>query len=114
MPLRILGLGKQPTDRVEADVYLLTDDALRLLPDPASRENGLSLAHAAPATDLLLDDLRSDDGMGWVPSSAWLTKLAIDGQAPTCATTSRSTRPAAGSRRRGCRDAVRLRNVHAS
>jgi hypothetical protein len=40
--------------------------------------NGLTLTHSAAATDSLLDDLRSDKGMGWVPSHAWLSKVAID------------------------------------
>jgi len=75
VPLRILGLGKQPGDRVEADVYLLTDRRPALLPAPGA---GLTLTHSEPATDLLLDDLRSDDGMAWVPDSAWLTKLEVD------------------------------------
>lgn len=78
VPLRILALGKQPDDRVEADVYLLTDDVPALLPD--SRE-GLRVAHSEPATKLLLDDLRADDGMGWVPQRAWLTKVEIDARA---------------------------------
>ena len=30
------------------------------------------------ATDLLLNDLRADEGMAWVPANAWLTKLRID------------------------------------
>lgn len=75
VPLRILGLGKQPDDLVEADVFLLTDDEPALLPAPHA---GFTLAHSEPATGLLLDDLRSDDGMGWVPDSAWLTKLQVD------------------------------------
>ncbi|HLF76166.1 MAG TPA: DUF2330 domain-containing protein [Dehalococcoidia bacterium] len=75
VPLRILALGKQPTDRVDADVYLLTDDMPALLPGPRA---GLDLLHNAPATKSLLDDLRSDAGMSWVPRSAWLTKLRID------------------------------------
>src|ERR671931_303401 len=33
VPLRILGLGKQPDDRVDADVFLLTDEAPSILPD---------------------------------------------------------------------------------
>ena len=78
VPLRILGLGKQADDRVEADVYLLTDEQPALLPAP---HVGMSLAHSEPATQSLLDDLRSDDGMAWVPSSAWLTKLNIDAAA---------------------------------
>jgi len=78
VPLRILGLGKQAEERVEADVYLLTDRVPSLLPAP---REGMALTHSAPATDNLLDDLRSDDGMAWVPQSAWLTKLSIDSAA---------------------------------
>jgi hypothetical protein len=78
VPLRILALGKQPADRVEADVFLLTDSIPSLL--PGARE-GLALTHSQPASDVLLDDLRSDDGMQWVPRSAWLTKLRIDAAA---------------------------------
>ena len=77
VPLRILGLGKNETDRVEADVYLLTDDTPALLP---AGQPGLNLAHSQPATTLLLDDLRSDEGMGWVPSEGWLTKLEVNAQ----------------------------------
>jgi hypothetical protein len=75
VPLRILGLGKQPVDRVDADVFLLTDQPPSLLPGP---REGLSLAHSAAAKPLLLDDLRSDVGMDWVPESAWLTELRVD------------------------------------
>jgi hypothetical protein len=75
VPLRILALGKQPDDRVEADVFLLTDDEPALLPGP---REGMALTHSQRAQQLLLDDLRSDDGMSWVPRSAWLTKLQID------------------------------------
>jgi len=75
VPLRILGLGKQADDRVEADVYLLTDRRPSLLPAP---QDGMSLTYDQPASDGLLDDLRSDDGMAWVPQLAWLTKLNID------------------------------------
>jgi hypothetical protein len=78
VPLRILALGKQPSDRVEADVFLLTDRLPALLPGPRA---GLSLAQSAPASTSLLDDLRSDAGMGWVPRSAWLTKVRVDGPA---------------------------------
>ncbi len=74
VPLRILGLGKQAADFVVADVFLLTDRAPEFLPAVGS---GLSLAHYAPATDLLLGDLRSDAGMGWMPEAAWLTKLQV-------------------------------------
>ncbi|MGH7608309.1 MAG: DUF2330 domain-containing protein, partial [Gemmatimonadales bacterium] len=78
VPLRILGLGKQAEERIEADVFLLTDRTPALLPAPG---DGLVLQHSDPATDLLLDDLRSDAGMGWMPQSAWLTKLVVDSSA---------------------------------
>jgi Uncharacterized protein conserved in bacteria (DUF2330) len=75
VPLRILALGKKTDDRVEASVFLLTDSKPKLL--PGARE-GFAVTHSAEATDLLLDDLRSDFGMEWVPDSAWLTRLNID------------------------------------
>jgi hypothetical protein len=80
VPLRILGLGKSGQDRVDADVYLLTDARPQMLPVPVG-VNGMRLDHNAAATDSLLNDLRSDKGMDWVPSSAWLTKVVIDGSA---------------------------------
>ena len=78
VPLRILALGRQPTDKIDADVYLLTDRTPTLLPGPGA---GLGLLHSARATDLLLTDLRADEGMAWVPQSAWLTKLRVDARA---------------------------------
>jgi hypothetical protein len=80
VPLRILGLGKAASESVEADVYLLTDERPRLLPGPLSRDE-LILDHSARASGQLLADLRSDQGMGWVPDDAWLTKLVIDADA---------------------------------
>jgi hypothetical protein len=84
VPLRILALGKSAEDRVDADVYLLTDRTPALLPVP-NGDNGLELGHSAPATESLLTDLRSDRGMGWVPASGWLTKVTIDAAAPQLA-----------------------------
>src|SRR5438132_7326110 len=75
VPLRILGLGKQPDDRVDADVFLLTDSEPSLLPAPGA---GLGLAYNQPASKPLLEDLRADAGMAWVPQSSWLTKLGVD------------------------------------
>jgi hypothetical protein len=74
VPLRILGLGKQPEDRVDADVFLLTDQLPSILPQPRP---GLTLSHSAPASTSLLNDLRSDAGMTWVPQSAWLSQVNI-------------------------------------
>src|SRR6267143_1039299 len=79
VPLRILGLGKSAADRVDADVYLLTDQRPALLPYPFA--NGMRLDHSATATTSLLNDLRSDKGMDWIPQSGWLTKVAIDASA---------------------------------
>ncbi len=84
VPLRILALGKTAAERVDADVYLLTDRTPALLPAPTG-DNGLALGHSAPATVSLLDDLRSDRGMDWVPASGWLTKVEIDAAVPQLA-----------------------------
>jgi hypothetical protein len=81
VPVRILALGKSGQERVEADVYLLTDRAPALLPAPTGA-NGMRLDHSAPASDTLLADLRSDRGMEWVPDGGWLTKVAISADAP--------------------------------
>ena len=79
VPLRILSLGKAADERVDADVYLLTDRAPTLL--PAATGDGLVLDHTAPASASLLDDLRSDRGMEWIPQSAWLMKVRVDSRA---------------------------------
>ena len=83
VPLRILALGKQASETVEADVYLLTDDKPAMLPKAGAfaESDGLILDHSAAASDGLLADLRSDAGMGWVPSDAWLTKVVVDAPA---------------------------------
>ncbi|MEK6721127.1 MAG: DUF2330 domain-containing protein [Chloroflexota bacterium] len=80
VPLRILALGKTGAERVEADIYLLTDIKPALLPSPVL-PNGMELQHSQAATDGLLADLRSDQGMEWIPDSAWLSKIAIDASA---------------------------------
>ena len=80
VPLRILALGKASAENVQADVYLLTDHAPALLPAPTG-DNGISLQHSAAASESLLADLRSDRGMGWIPTFGWLTKVAVDGEA---------------------------------
>ncbi len=81
VPLRILALGKTGNETVQADVYLMTDHAPALLPTPDGF-NGMTLDHSQRASDGLLADLRSDRGMEWIPERAWLTKIAIDAQAP--------------------------------
>jgi hypothetical protein len=84
VPLRILALGRNPRDLVQADVYLLTDRRPATLPlaerptgDPD--QQGLIQDVSEPASTSLLTDLRSDRGMKWLPTSGmWLTKIAVD------------------------------------
>lgn len=79
VPLHILALGKRPYQDVDADVYLLTDDEPALLPapSPAGTARGMVLERSEEASDLLLDDLRDDKGMKWVPEEMWLTYLRL-------------------------------------
>ncbi len=77
VPIRILALGKTADARVDADVYLMTDRSPALLPAPTG-SNGMRLDHSAAASESLLSDLRSDRDMDWVPTSAWMTKVAVD------------------------------------
>src|SRR5262249_6343329 len=56
VPLRILGLGLEPDREVQADVFLLTDDQPQLL----AGGSGLRLERSQAASQLLLNDLRSD------------------------------------------------------
>ena len=79
VPLRILSLGLDGSQLVEADVFLLTDDEPSLL----AGGPGLTLARSEPADDLLLSDLRSDVGMEWVPEDMWLTYLQVGTEAET-------------------------------
>lgn len=77
VPLRILSLGLDTSEFVEADVFLLTDDE----PDLLAGGPGLSLERSEPADESLLTDLRSDVGMEWVPEDMWFTYLAVDAEA---------------------------------
>jgi hypothetical protein len=76
VPLRILGVGLKTGERVNADVFLLTDKQPALLPGKSAP--GLVLDRQGPATSSLLTDLRSDKGMEWMPQSMWLSYLKID------------------------------------
>ena len=77
VPLRILGLGLDEQQNVEADVFLLTDNKPGLL----AGGPGLREARSEAASSQLLDDLRSDVGMDWVPSEMWLSYLQVDSPA---------------------------------
>jgi len=76
VPLHILSIGKPGTEVVEADVFLLTESEPVLYAG-----EGTSLRRSGPASPLLLDDLRSDERMGWVPDEAWFSWLAVDTEA---------------------------------
>ena len=77
VPVRILGLGLDDDRTVEADVFLLTDEEPALL----AGGTGMTLDRSEQADDLLLDDLRSDVAMEWVPEDMWLTYLTVDAPA---------------------------------
>ena len=87
VPLRILGLGRQEGELIQADVFLLTDSPPSTLPqaehvsgDPGQR--GLIQEVSEPASLSLLRDLRSDDRMRWLPrSDLWLTYIRINEEA---------------------------------
>lgn len=74
VPLRILGLGLNAKKSVEADVFLLTDRQPELL----AGGPGITVARSEAASSLLLSDLRSDEGMRWVPERMWLSYLQLD------------------------------------
>jgi hypothetical protein len=77
VPVRILGLGADPDTRIEADVFLLTEDK----PDLLTGGTGMTLNRREQASALLLDDLRSDVGMEWLPTEMWLSYLSVDAPA---------------------------------
>ena len=77
VPVRILGLGLDDERTVEADVFLLTDEEPALLAGGA----GMTVDRSEPAGDLLLDDLRSDVAMDWLPEDMWLSYLTVDAPA---------------------------------
>jgi len=79
VPLRILALGLDGSELVDADVFLLTDER----PTLRTGGPGLALERSEPASEELLADLRSDTGMGWVPDRMWLTYLRVGTPART-------------------------------
>jgi hypothetical protein len=74
VPIRILALGRDRDALVQADVFMLTDHKPMLL----TGDTGLDLVRSEPASTTLLDDLRADKGMEWVPRTEWLTYIRID------------------------------------
>lgn len=78
VPLHILSVGKPGDEIVEADVFLLTDSRPELLPLGRS---GISLERSEPASEQLMSDLSSDEGMGWMPDEMWLSYVKVDAPA---------------------------------
>ena len=96
VPLRILGLGKGTEDIINANVFLLTPSRPNLLPEVSGRSSnpgarpagsdevagdGVFLDRSEQASKSLLDDLRSDKGMEWVPQSMWFTAFHVGEEA---------------------------------
>jgi len=80
VPLRILTLGLPGDARVEADVFLLTENVPEMLPAPVvGSDEGMILDRSERAPQFLLQDLASDKGMDWLPTSdMWFSYLKID------------------------------------
>jgi Uncharacterized protein conserved in bacteria (DUF2330) len=87
VPLRILTLGREPQDLVQADVFLLTDREPATLPqaDAATgnpNQQGIVQQRSEWSSTDLMRDLRSDDRSRWIPTSPmWFTYLKIDTRA---------------------------------
>ena len=76
VPIKILALGRETAEPVEADVFLLTEKEPSLMAGP-----GLIKERSEQASDSLMADLSSDKGMEWMPEDMWLTYLRVDGPA---------------------------------
>jgi Uncharacterized protein conserved in bacteria (DUF2330) len=89
VPLRILTLGRQPQDLVQADVFLLTDRPPTTLPqaelgDGSDNQRGIIQERSEWGSSSLLNDLRSDQRSKWIPNDPmWFTYLKIDAPAST-------------------------------
>lgn len=81
VPLEVLA---NADDRIDADVYLLTDTSptvagFDLAAFGAGLEvaPGMTLTRQEPMNDSLRRDLASDRNMSWIPEAAWFTALRI-------------------------------------
>lgn len=82
VPLRILGLGREPGEVIEADVFLLTESRPVLLPAAGELGEGIVVERSEPASAALLRDLRSDKGMKWLARDGMhLSYIRIDARA---------------------------------
>jgi hypothetical protein len=77
IPLRILALGKVAPEIVDADLFVLTDKPPTLSPQIWDMP-GMTLRAFGAASPSLLQDLRSDKGMSWLPAKGmWLTAMSL-------------------------------------
>ena len=76
VPLHILHGATPDSEIIEADVFLLTPERPDLL-----YGEGLTIERSEWASDLLLDDLRSDENMEWIPDEGWFTYLKLETEA---------------------------------
>jgi hypothetical protein len=86
VPLRILTLGQSPNALVKADVFLLTDREPATLPQSVApskdpNQQGQIQRVSEPASTSLLNDLRRDQRMGWIPDRMWLTYIDVNQRA---------------------------------
>jgi hypothetical protein len=73
VPVRILALGLDSARVVDADVFLLTDERPAVL----TADSGVNVARSEAASPALLDDLRSDRHMHWMPDAMWFSYVKI-------------------------------------
>ncbi|MDQ3660890.1 MAG: DUF2330 domain-containing protein [Actinomycetota bacterium] len=81
VPLRILALGREPEEIVEADVFLLNQTRPTLMPklEAPGSSQGLVLERSEEASELMLTDLAGDRGMEWLPTQdMWLDYIRIN------------------------------------
>ncbi len=82
IPLRILSLGKQGTEIVNAHLFMLTPERPIITP-ALSTMKGVSIVADDWASANLISDLRSDTGTSWVPERMWFTALEMRSVAPS-------------------------------
>ena len=73
VPLHILHGASPDSTVIDASVFLLTPERPNLL-----YGEGLTVEGSEWANDSLLDDLRSDENMDWIPETAWFTYLDLN------------------------------------
>ncbi len=73
VPIHILHGAQPDTSIINADIFLLTPERPDLL-----HGEGLEINVSEPASESLLDDLRSDENMDWVPHRGWLSHLVLE------------------------------------